>query len=495
MVQYHAYPSLYQINARAWVNQYARQLGGKATLAAIPDSELEAIAGLGFDWIYLLGVWEQGEIGRRQARQDTRLRQEIRQYLPDVEESEICGSCFAITGYRVSPGLGGEAALRNLRQRMHQHGLRLMLDFIPNHTAIDHPWAWSQPEFYVQGDENSLRHEPKNYVRLATAKGELVLAHGRDPHFTGWNDTLQLNYAHPPVIEAMTQELLSLAERCDGLRCDMAMLVLPEVFERTWGQRPAPFWPYSIHQVRQRHPDFVLLAEVYWDLEYALQQQGFDYTYDKRLYDLLLEGRTRTVIHHLHADLSFQSRMARFLENHDEQRAASAFPFEKHQAAASITYLAPGLRFFHQGQLEGRRIKLPMQLCRSPEEPVDLELQHFYRRLLAFLAQPALRQGEWQLLEALPAWENNPTWSEFVVYSWSHADELHLVTVNYAPHPGQCYVHLPFPWLKGRDWRLEDGLSPAVYVRSGNDLTGRGLYLELPAWGVHAFSFLPVIES
>lgn len=492
MVQYNAYPQLYQINTRTWVSQHARQLGGKATLEDIPDSELEAIAELGFKWVYLLGVWEQGENGRRMARQDARLRQEIQQYLPDLQASEICGSCFAITGYRVNPELGGEPAMRALRERMRQHGLRLMLDFVPNHTAIDHPWAWSQPEFYVQGDEQRLRSEPKNYVRVTTAQGELVLAHGRDPHFTGWNDTLQLNYANPQVIEAMTQELLGLAERCDGLRCDMAMLLLPEVFERTWGLHPAPFWPYSIQKLRQRHPDFLMLAEVYWDLEYTLQQQGFDYTYDKRLYDLLLEGSTRTVIHHLHADLSFQSRMARFLENHDEPRAASAFPFEKHQAAATAAYLVPGMRFFHQGQLEGRRIKLPMQLCRSPQEPVDLELKHFYQRLLGCLAQPALRQGEWQLLEALPAWEHNPTWSEFLVYSWSRADELHLATVNYAPHPGQCYVHLPFPWLKGRNWRLEDGLSPAVYVRSGDDLTGRGLYLELPAWGVHAFSFRPV---
>lgn len=135
-----------------------------------------------------------------------------------------------------------------------------------------------------------------------------------------------------------------------------------------------------------------------------------------------------------------------------------------------------------------------MQLCRAPEEPVDLELQRYYRRLLACLAQPALHQGEWQILEALPAWENNHTWSEFIVYSWIHADTLLLAVVNYAPHPSQCYVCLPYAWLHGRDWRLEDWLSPAVYVRNGNALTSRGLYLEMPARGVHAFSFHPVKE-
>ena len=494
MNQYTTYPTLYQINARTWVNQRARQLGGAATLADIADAELESIASLGFDWIYLLGIWQRGENGRRMARQDARLRQEALQHIPDLQENEICGSCFAIANYYTSPDLGGDTALASLRERLHQHGLRLMLDFVPNHTAIDHPWAWSQPEFFISGSEISLRREPKNYVRVATAHGEQVLAHGRDPHFSGWNDTLQLNYANPEVIEAMTQELLGLAERCDGLRCDMAMLVLPEVFEHTWGLRPAPFWPYSIQRLRQRHPDFVLLAEVYWDLEHTLQAQGFDYTYDKHLYDLLLEGRAQPVIHHLHAGLLFQSRMARFLENHDEQRAATAFTWERHPAAAAAAYLAPGLRFFHQGQLEGRKVKTPMQLCRSPEEPVDMEVQRYYRRLLACLAQPELRQGEWQLLEALPAWEDNSSWSEFIVYSWIHADTLLLAVVNFAPHPSQCYVRLPYPWLHSRDWRLEDWLSPVVYVRSGDEMTYQGLYLDLPPWGVHAFSFLPVKE-
>ena len=494
MSHFTSYPSLYQINGRTWVNQRARQLGGAATLADIADSELDAIASLGFDWVYLLGIWRRGENGRRMSRQDARLRQEALQYLPDLKETEICGSCFAITGYEVSPDLGGDPALVILRERLRQRGLRLMLDFIPNHTAMDHPWAWSQPEFYISGSEYSLRREPKNYVRVATASGDQVLAHGRDPHFPGWNDTLQLNYANPLVIEAMTQEVLGLAERCDGLRCDMAMLVLPEIFERTWGLRPAPFWPYCIQQLRQRHPEFIMLAEVYWDMEATLQAQGFDYTYDKRLYDLLLERRAQPLIYHLHADLQYQSRMARFIENHDEPRAAVAFPKPMHYAAATLAFLTPGLRFIHQGQLEGFRVKLPMQLCRGPEEPVDLELQSFYRRLLACLAQPELRQGEWKLHMCLPAWDENSTWSDFIIFSWMQAEKLLLVAVNYSDHASQCYVRLPYPWLHSRNWRLEDWLSPAVYVRLGSDLVENGLYLDMPAWGAQAFSFEQATE-
>ena len=142
----------------------------------------------------------------------------------------------------------------------------------------------------------------------------------------------------------------------------MAMLVLPEVFERTWGIRSAPFWPRATAEVRSQVPDFLFMAEVYWDLEWTLQQQGFDATYDKRLYDRLEHGASPAVRGHLQAALDFQDRLWRFLENHDEPRAAATFAPD-HRAAAVITFLSPGLRFFHQGQREGKRVRIPMHLA------------------------------------------------------------------------------------------------------------------------------------
>ena len=174
-------------------------------------------------------------------------------------------------------------------------GLRLMLDFVPNHTAPDHPWVEEHPEYYVRGTEEDLARAPQNYTRVKRKGGDLVLAHGRDPYFPGWSDTLQLNYANAATQKAMAGELLRIAGQCDGVRCDMAMLVLPDVFERTWGARPQPFWPNTIKQVRAASPDFVFMAEVYWDMEWTLQQQGFDYAYDKRLYDRLREDRKSVV--------------------------------------------------------------------------------------------------------------------------------------------------------------------------------------------------------
>jgi hypothetical protein len=292
----------------------------------------------------------------------------------------------------------------------------------------------------------------------------------------------------------MLAELLRIARRCDGVRCDMAMLVLPEVFQRTWGISAAGFWPRVTEAVRAEIPGFLFVAEVYWDLEWTLQQQGFDYTYDKRLYDRLEEGRARPVREHLRAGLDFQDRLARFLENHDEPRAAATFTPEAHRAAAILTFLTPGLRFFHQGQHEGKRVRIPVHLGHGPVEALDAGIAAFYDRLLECLKDPAFHDGEWQLLECRPAWDGNGTWDSFVAFAWTGPDEgRRLVTVNYAPHPGQCYVALPWGDLDGRTWRLRDLTGPLTYDREGADLARQGLYLDMPAWGYHAFAVSSVV--
>jgi hypothetical protein len=230
------------------------------------------------------------------------------------------------------------------------------------------------------------------------------------------------------------------------------------------------------------------MAEVYWDLEWTLQQQGFDYTYDKRLYDRLIEGHAGPVRDHFKAGLDYQNRLARFLENHDEPRAAAKFPLEAHKAAAVITFLAPGLRFFHQGQFEGRRKRISPHLNRAPNEPVDQALADFYKELLALLRRPVLRTGAWQLLEIAPAWEGNWTSDCFVAFAWQGArGERLLVAVNYAPNQSQCYVKLPVQELAAHDWRLQDVTTTARYERDGDELLAHGLYLDLPPWGYLVF--------
>jgi glycosidase len=477
-------------------------LGRPATLDDVDDAALDRFAADGFDWVWLLGVWQTGEAGRHVSRSRPEWQHEYRELLPDVTADDVCGSPFAVSDYVVNRDFGGPQSLERFRKRLRERGISLMLDFVSNHTALDHPWVREHPEFYVAGREEDLVREPQRYCRVETRHGPRILAYGRDPYFPSWSDTLQVNFRHPRLREAMLEVLRTISAQCDGLRCDMAMLILPDVIRRTWGERarpadgsePAddPFWPLAIARVRQRWPDFVFMAEVYWNLEWTLQQQGFDYTYDKRLYDRLRDQDAVGVRGHLLADADYQARSARFLENHDEPRAAAVFPPPIHRAAAVLTLLVPGLRFVHEGQLSGRRVRASNHLRRRAPEPADRELASFYERLLGCMRRSEVREGRWRLLDCERAWAENPTSATFIAFSWEATGRRLLVAVNYGPTTGQCYVRLPWADIEGREVILQDCMSStARYERDGTDLWRRGLYLDMPAWGHHVFALSP----
>jgi hypothetical protein len=323
-----------------------------------------------------------------------------------------------------------------------------------------------------------------------------VIAYGRDPYFPGWPDTIQLDYSNLAMANAMVEELLRIAGQCDGVRCDMAMLILPEVFEKTWGKHVQPFWPVAINAVKGNHPGFLFLAEVYWEMEWVLQQQGFDYTYDKRLYDRLRDGDAVAVREHFYAGREFQDRLVRFLENHDEPRAALTFGQKNHEAAAVVTFLSPGLRFFHQGQFTGKKKKISAHLIRGPKEAPDPAIQVFYNRLLLLLKKDIFRKGEWRLLDCVPAWEGNISWNAFSHIFLGRCRGLWaVIAVNYAPHASQCFVQLDIPALAGQMVQFRDMISDAAYDRDGNDILSRGLYLDMPAWGHHVFELVQPIDA
>lgn len=411
------HPLVYSLNTAVWLDELGKTLG------EVPQAELATIAGLGFDAVWLIGVWERSPFGR-----DVALR-----LMPDVPQQDVLGSPYCIRAYTVDSRFGGDDGLRLLRQRLRDLGLSLFLDFVPNHVACDHPWLDEHPERFVQGSEESAA-----FFHHASGR---IFAHGRDPYFPPWPDVAQLDHRRSDVRRALIDELSRIAALCDGVRCDMAMLVTQDVFRRTWGgdfDGGAEWWPEAIAGVKGEHPDFVFLAEVYWDLEWTLQQMGFDFTYDKRLYDRLLSDDASGVRDHLRAPFDFQRRLARFIENHDEPRAADAFaPPERARAAATIALTAPGLRLVHHGQLEGRRIRMPIALGRRAPEAPDAETQRFYQRLL-----PALvHGGEWRMLEPEPAWPGNDSHRSFVASAWTHEEGLQLAVANLSADWAQC--HLP----------------------------------------------------
>jgi hypothetical protein len=344
----------------------------------------------------------------------------------------------------------------------------------------------------VQGSLTDLNHNNGPFYFLGP-KGR-VFAHGRDPYFPAWTDTAQLHAFSPCYRTKAVETLLDIASQCDAVRCDMAMLVTSRVFQQTWGDRvgdlpPTEFWDDVIPTIKAQYPDFKFMAEVYWDMEWHLQQQGFDYTYDKQLYDRLKETSAHGIMGHLYAEASYQESMVRFIENHDEARATAALGPARDLAAAVLIATLPGATLLHEGQLVGHRIKLPVQLGRRPREPKNEPVEHFYRMLLSEVGYSIYHQGQWRLRECTPAWDRNDTHRNLVAFTWREGDERRLVVVNYSPTGSQSRIALPDFELAGQQWRLYDVMHLYDYERSGDEIVDSGLFVDLPPWQTHIFTF------
>lgn len=363
-MQMRNHPHLYEISAWPWLERLSHDADELFTLGSVPNEAWDAIAASGMDCVYLMGVWKRSAIGRLMGRTDTALLAEYDRVLPGWAMADVPGSPYCIQAYEPDERMGGWPGLDRARRALADRGIALVLDFVPNHTGFDHEWIRTNPDFYVQGTLDNYRENPILFHPVEDESGDHVrfIACGRDPFFPPWRDVAQLNYYNPATREAMIGVLASIAEHCDGVRCDMAMLVLNDVFRQTWGDRvellwgqpDGEFWP----QATARAP-MTYLAEVYWDREYQLQQQGFDYTYDKRLLDRLHHGDPHQARGHLHADPGYAAKLARFLENHDEARSASQFG-HRTRAAAAVTFTLPGMRFFFDGQFTGAAVRAPV---------------------------------------------------------------------------------------------------------------------------------------
>jgi hypothetical protein len=472
--------ALYQVNIRALLRDLSQANCHPATLDDLPDELLNQWQSLGFQWIWLLSVWQTGDASKRISRRQATWRQEFQAALPDLSDEDIQGSGFAITTYRVHEALGGNEALTRLRERLQQRGLRLMLDFVPNHVGLDHPWLETDPDLFILGSDELLNREPQNYFRHPSGT---VFAHGRDPYFPGWIDTAQLDFSSPKLVERMQKELQHIATLCDGVRCDMAMLILPDVFEKTWHRPPLPFWSEAIPAVKQEYPEFCFMAEVYWNREWDLQRLGFDYCYDKILYDRLLRDSPESIRLHWLADDSYQSKLVRFLENHDEPRIRSILSNPQHFAAAVLCYLSQGMKFFHEGQLDGRRLKISPHVVRRHPEPVDEQVHDFYLRLLKLLQDDTLNRGRWLPLEAKPAWDGDTSFESIIAFRWKDPEFRHLlVVVNYSPRAAQGRIRLSIDRNCVSHVHFADPLSGGTCETHRGELFNPGMLVRLAPW-------------
>ena len=459
------HPLLYEAFARVWLAE-----SGARSLADIPDAALDRLATAGFDQLWLMGVWTIGTIGPEISRHHEGVGKDLDVMLPGWTATDVVGSPYAIARYEVDPALGGDAALATLRTRLAARGIRLILDFVPNHTARDHHWVDDSPELYVHESDGTI-------------------ACGKDPYFPAWTDTAQLDHRVTCTRERLIATLLEIADRADGVRCDMSMLVLPEIFSRTWAHvPPAPhqplatgeFWAAAIHAVRAGHPEFTFLAEAFWELEGRLQRLGFDFTYDKAFYDRLIHGDAAAIRDRLALDPEYQMRSVRFVENHDEPRIAQELSPARCAAALVIAMTVPGMRFIHDGQIEGRRIRTSVHLGKRVAETPEPAAIALHTTLFELLGLPALREGAFRLLSAT---------GSIVAHRWEHRHGSVVIAVNYGDAEAAGAFPVELHGIEDRIVVLHDRMSGMDYARDGSELVdpARGLFVRLAPWQAHIF--------
>ncbi len=452
------YPTIYEINPRVWLSELSERVGDSVNLSSVPPAEWDAIAKFRFDGVWLMGIWERSPAGIAIANRNNSLLDDFKRALPDFRPQDNVGSAYCVRRYSVDEHLGGPKGLAVARHELAKRGIRLILDFVPNHVALDHPWVSEHPEFFIQGSADDAKNDPVSFAQV----GGRVFACGRDPYFPAWQDVLQLNAFQPGLRQAAIETVSSIARQCDGIRCDMAMLLLNPIFE------------------------LLFIAEAYWGLEWELQQQGFDFCYDKRLYDRLEHDNAESVRLHLCADLAYQAKLLRFIENHDEPRAAATFSPGKERAAALTMATLPGARLFHEGQFEGRRVRLPVFLARRPPELADPALQAFYKKLLDAIDAPVFREGQWELCQCT-GWPDNPSYQNLVAWGWVKDNDRYLIIVDLSDTAAQARVQMSWDELRGKTWRLVDALSDATYDRNGDEIRDPGLYVDLRPWNCYFF--------
>lgn len=486
-------PKLYEINTRVWIKKF----GEGTTLSKIPKSVFKEFADKGINIIWLMGIWKTCHTTIDKCCFEPALVTSYNKSLKDWSRSDIIGSPYSICEYEVNPSLGTMEELLELKKYLNSIGIKLFLDFVSNHFGIDTKYLNTHPQIFLKADEEFYNEDSFTFFKRETDPTN-VYAHGRDPFFPAWTDTVQINFFNEESRHFMTDILLKLAAVCDGVRCDMAMLPLNNVFHNTWlgvlnkhgFVRPnTEFWKNAIAHVKAQNPNFIFLGEAYWDLEWNLQQLGFDFTYDKRMTERLASNDIIGVKAHLHAEKSYQLKSVRFLENHDEQRAVVKFGKQRSLSAATVASTIQGMKFYFDGQFEGKKTKLPVQLGREPEEKECSGITEYYNKLLTITKNEIFQSGEWTSMEPITIGYNNKSFENFFTWQWILGEERRIVVINYSYSTSQCRLKLDIKHDR-KKIILVDLLTDETYERWLDEVNNAGLYIELKGHQSHIFSIV-----
>jgi len=423
-------------STHVWFGQLARTYGRPvATLADVPDEELDRLAALGVTGLWLIGLWQ-----RSLASADIKRRR---------GDLDAVASAYSIDEYRIADDLGGEGAFESLKERAAARGIRIAADMVPNHMGIDSHWVREHPERFISTLESpyeaytfsgpNLSPDPALEItledhywddseaavvfrRLDRRTGdERFIYHGNDGTFLPWNDTAQLDFIQAEVREAVTQVILEVARRSTILRFDAAMVLARRHIRRLWYPEPGKggaissraehalsdaafdaampneFWREVVDRVALEVPGTLLLAEAFWLMEgYFVRSLGMHRVYNSAFMHMLRDedngGYRKLMRDTLEFDPGVLQRFVNFMTNPDELAAAEQFGTgDKAFAVATLLATMPGLPMLGHGQVEGFRERYGMEFRTARwEEPIDQgHAEHFERTIVPLLRRRA----------------------------------------------------------------------------------------------------------
>ena len=434
-----------------------------------------------------MGVWQKSKASAEIARKNDSLLLELKNILPDLDFGKDVGSSpYSIMAYEIDENFGTKNSLKSFRERLKKSGLKLILDFVPNHMAIDHEWVETNAEYFINGSYEDLKKNPNAYFQ---AKNNKIIAFGKDPYFPAWPDVAQLNYSNPETRKAMAETVNGIAKMCDGMRCDMAMLILNKIQKQIWGDKtkylePAnEFWNELIPLIKKEDPGFIFIAEAYWGLEDELISYGFDFVYDIDFYHALIENNIDRIKTILSGGQKYSKNRLRFVENHDEPRALASFGRERALPATIILALTNGGHLFYQGQMEGFSKRLSVYLLRKASEDVNEDIYSFYENYFKALVEIKKLGIPWQYFEPEQDNANDITNKNILAFSCGK----YVAVVNYAHTEAKVKLKLDLSWVTLKYIVFSDKLSLVKFEKKPEDVVPDGLHLMLSPYDFHLF--------
>ena len=401
------YPNILQVSTRPWLYGLSLKYNKKiSTLESIPDEVLEDIQSKGFDMLWIMGIWSLGTVGLEHDKTEPTRLENYKKLLPDFTLDDVIGSPYSIKEYTANREIcpNGDEDIKTFRMKLNKYNIKLMLDFVPNHTSIDSPQTKDNIDYYIRAPKEMK--EPydekrflKNGIAFAGIKGIVY-----------WTDVAQLNYWNPKTVRFQIDNLKKVASLCDGIRCDVAQILINDNFGSNWEEElkswgwtkpEKEFWDIAIKEVKNEFPNTIFLSESYGDVYKELIKEGFDYCYDKDLLDKFVKEDIKVIKEYIEGNKNYNDHLCHFLENHDHNRAMELFKEDANKAktVGIAVYTVPGMRFFFQDQWLGLKNRLEVQLRRSYKEDGNDAIKEFYSKFFPIIQKKVFKYGQWLSVE------------------------------------------------------------------------------------------------